>query len=56
MMTGMAVIVALQEDLKSVMSEHSHSIDNFDKAKSKATLTEAFEAFQDALDQMGRVE
>ena len=56
MMTGMAVIVALQGDLKSVMSEHSHSIDNFDKAKSKATLTEAFEASQDALDQMGRVE
>ena len=56
MMTGMAAIVALQEDLKSVMSELSHSIDNFDKAKSKATLTEAFEASQDALDQMGRVE
>ena len=32
----------------------AHSPENFDPAKSKATLTEAFEASQDALDQMGR--
>ena len=53
-MTGMAAIVALQQGLGSVMSELSHSPDAFDPAKSTATLTEAFVASQEALDQMGR--
>ena len=54
MMTGMAAILALQQGLGSVMSELSHSPDTFDPAKSKAILTEAFEASQETLDQIGR--
>ena len=37
------------------MTELFHSPDNVDPAKSKATLTEAFEASQETLDQIGRV-
>jgi hypothetical protein len=55
MLTGMAAFLALQQGLGSVVSELAHSSENFDPAKSKATLIKAFEASQDALDQTVRV-
>jgi hypothetical protein len=54
MMTGKAATLALQQCLGSVIGKLAKPANEFHTAKSKATLTEAFEASQDALDQMGR--
>lgn len=54
-MTDIAAILALRQGLGSGMGGLAKSAGDFDPAKFKATLTEAVQASQDALDQMGRV-